>query len=223
MFAPEVVEPTVDLLAELAGGGAALELAIGTGRIALPLRQRGVRVAGIDLSPDMVAQLRTKPGSEDIEVTIGDSASATVAGTFTLAYLVWNSIMNLTTQAEQVDCFRNVARHLAPRGRFVVEVLVPDLQRLPRGDTIRPFTTSSHLGFDEYDVVTQALVSHHYWLGDGTDLPPIDSVSLRVARGARSHGPPRRNDPRAAVVWLESGAVPPPRARSSSACWEKTA
>lgn len=169
MFAPEVVEPTVDLLAELAGGGAALELAIGTGRIALPLRQRGVRVAGIDLSPDMVAQLRKKPGSEDIEVTIGDSASATVAGTFTLAYLVWNSIMNLTTQDAQVACFRNVARHLEPGGCFVIEVGMPDLQRLPRGETFRPFHVgSTHLGFDEYDVANQGLVSHHYWLRDGT-------------------------------------------------------
>jgi len=169
MFAPEVVEPTVDFLAELAGDGAALELAIGTGRIALPLRQRGVRVAGIDLSPDMVAQLRKKPGAEDIEVTIGDSAFATVEGTFTLAYTVWNSIMNLTTQEAQVACFRNAARHLEPGGCFVVEVNMPDLQRLPRGEVFRPFHVgSTHLGFDEYDVANQGLISHHYTLRDGT-------------------------------------------------------
>ena len=167
MFAPEVVEPTVDFLAEFAGDGAALELAIGTGRVALPLRQRGVRVAGIDLSPDMVAQLRKKPGAEDIEVTIGDSASATVAGTFTLAYLVWNGIMNLTSQDAQVACFQNVARHLQPGGCFVVEVNMPDLQRLPRGEKFRPFHIgSTHLGFDEYDVANQGLVSHHYRLRD---------------------------------------------------------
>jgi len=169
MFAPAVVDPVVDFLAGLAGDGAALELAIGTGRIALPLRQRGVRVSGIDLSPDMIAQLRKKPGSEDIEVTIGDSASATVAGTFTVAYLVWNGIMNLTTQEAQVACFRNVARHLEPGGCFVIEVGLPDLQRLPRGETFRPFHVgSTHLGFDEYDVANQGLISHHYRLRDGT-------------------------------------------------------
>jgi SAM-dependent methyltransferase len=153
----------VDFLAELAGDGSALELAIGTGRIALPLRQRGVRVAGIDLSPDMVAQLRKKPGAEDIEVTIGDAASATVEGTFTLAYTVWNSIMNLTTQEAQVACFRNAARHLVAGGCFVVEVGMPDLQRLPRGEVFRPFHVgSNHIGIDEYDIAEQGLISHHY-------------------------------------------------------------
>ena len=169
MFAPEVVDPAVDFLAELAGDGAALELAIGTGRIALPLRQRGVRVSGIDLSADMVAQLRKKPGAEDIAVTVGDSASATVEGTFTLAYTVWNSIMNLTTQEAQVACFQNAARHLVPGGCFVVEVNMPDLQRLPRGETFRPFHVgATHLGFDEIDVANQGLISHHYTLRDGT-------------------------------------------------------
>jgi SAM-dependent methyltransferase len=169
MFAPEVVDPAVDFLAQLAGEGAALEFAIGTGRIALPLSRRGVRVSGIDLSPDMVAQLRKKPGAEDIDVVIGDSASATVEGTFTLAYTVWNSIMNLTTQEAQVGCFRNAARHLEPGGCFVIEVAMPDLQRLPRGETIRPFHVgSTHLGFDEYDVANQGLISHHYRLRDGT-------------------------------------------------------
>jgi SAM-dependent methyltransferase len=135
LFEPAVVEPAVRLLADLAGTGAALELGIGTGRIAIPLSQRGVRVHGIDLSPDMVAQLRAKPGTDDIGVTIGDFATTRVTGRFRLAYLVRNTIMNLTTQDEQVACFRNVAEHLEPGGRFVIEVVVPGLQRLPPGET----------------------------------------------------------------------------------------
>jgi SAM-dependent methyltransferase len=163
MFDPAVVGPAVELIAELAGDGAALELGIGTGRIALPLAERGVAVHGIDLSDAMVARLRAKPGGEGIPVTIGDFATTKVAGTFTVAYLVFNTINNLTTQDEQVACFANVADHLAPGGRFVIEVGVPDLQRLPPGETIHAFDVSAaHLGFDEYDVVTQGLISHHY-------------------------------------------------------------
>ena len=116
----------------------------------------------------MIAEMRTKPGADDIGVTIGDFAAATVAGTFTLAYLVRNTIMNLTTQDEQVACFRNVATHLEPGGCFVIEVMVPELQRLPPGETIRAFTvTPTHLGFEEYDVATQIAFSHHYWVVDG--------------------------------------------------------
>lgn len=163
MFAPEAVGPVVNFLAELARPGPALELGIGTGRIALPLSQRGVHVHGIDLSPAMVARLRAKPGADDVEVTIGDFATTRVAGTFRLAYVVFNTIENLTTQDQQVECFRNVAAHLAPGGRFVVEVGVPALQLLPRGETVRAFALSAtRLGFDEYDVATQGLVSHHY-------------------------------------------------------------
>src|SRR3954452_14978034 len=163
MFEPAVVAPVADFLAGLAGDGAALELGIGTGRIALPLAQRGVRVHGIDLSEAMVARLEAEPGSGKIGVTIGDFATTTVDGTFSVAYLVFNTIMNLTTQDEQVACFRNAAAHLAPGGCFVIEVSVPHLQRLPRGDTVRPFHIgATHLGFDEYDVVAQGLVSHHY-------------------------------------------------------------
>src|SRR3954447_1910283 len=144
-----VVEPVVDLLVELAGSGRALELGIGTGRIALPLAQRGVPVQGIELSTAMAARLRAKRGGEDIGVTIGDFARTTVDGTFSLAYLVFNTINNLTTQAEQVACFRNVASHLEPGGCFVIEVGVPSLQRLPPGETVRPFDVSAeHLGFD---------------------------------------------------------------------------
>jgi SAM-dependent methyltransferase len=165
MSEPAVVEATVEFLAGLAGAGAALELGIGTGRIALPLSRRGVRVHGIDLSPAMVAGLRTKPGGDRIPVTIGDFASTEVEGTFALAYLVFNTIMNLTTQDEQVACFRNVARHLEPGGSFVIEVMVPDVQRLPPGDSFRPATvTPDHLILDEYDVVNQGLISHHYRL-----------------------------------------------------------
>jgi len=168
LFEPTVVDPAVSFLANLAGTGAALELGIGTGRIALPLSQRGVRVHGIELSSAMVAQLQTKSGSDEIGVTIGDFATTSVGGTFTVAYLVRNTIMNLTTQDEQVDCFRNVSSHLEPGGCFVLEVVVPELQRLPPGETVRAFTvTSTHLGFDEYDLATQHVVSHHYWVDDG--------------------------------------------------------
>jgi SAM-dependent methyltransferase len=168
LFEPAAVDPVVRFLAELAGTGAALELGIGTGRIALPLSRRGVRVHGIDLSPDMVAELRAKPGSDDIGVTIGDFATTRVDGRFTLAYLVRNTITNLTTQGEQVACFRNVAAQLEPGGHFVIEVYVPELRRLPPGETIHAFTvTPTHLGFEEYNVATQIAFSHHYWVVDG--------------------------------------------------------
>jgi SAM-dependent methyltransferase len=169
MFDPSVVEPVVDFLAELAGEGPVLELGIGTGRIALPLAERGVRVAGIDLSEAMVARLREKPGAEDIEVTIGDFATTRVGASFSLAYLVFNTIMNLTTQDEQVACFENVASHLEPGGCFVIEVGVPALRSLPPGETIHVFSYESpeEMGFDEYDVAQQGLVSHHVWVDDG--------------------------------------------------------
>ena len=132
LFEPGVVDPAVRFLAGLAGTGTELELGIGTGRIAIPLSRRGVRVHGIDLSPDMIAQLRAKPGTDDIGVTIGDFATTRVDGRFTLAYLLRNTIMNLTTQDGQVACFQNVAAHLQPGGCFVIEVMVPALQRLKR-------------------------------------------------------------------------------------------
>jgi SAM-dependent methyltransferase len=169
MFDPATVEATVEFLAELAGSRDALELGIGTGRIALPLSARGVRVAGIDLSEDMVARLRAKPGAESIEVTIGDFADASVGRSFGLAYLIFNTITNLTTQEAQVACFQNVARHLAPGGRFVIECYIPELRRLPPGEVIHPFDiTATHLGFEEYDFATQIAFSHHYWLEHGT-------------------------------------------------------
>jgi SAM-dependent methyltransferase len=175
MFDPAVVEPVVDLLVELAGAGRALELGIGTGRIALPLAQRGVPVHGIELSKAMAARLRAKRGAEAIGVTIGDFGTTTVDGTFSVAYLVFNTIMNLTTQAAQVACFRNVARHLEPGGCFVVEVVVPDLQRLPPGETVRAFEVrETKWGFDEIDVATQALTSHHFEIFDGR----VERVSM---------------------------------------------
>jgi SAM-dependent methyltransferase len=165
---PAVVDPIVDFVAEVAGDGAALELGVGTGRIALPLAERGVHVHGIELSEAMVARLRAKPGADHIDVTIGDFATTTVEGKFSLVYLVANTIMNLTTQDEQVACFRNAAAHLEPGGCFLIEVLVPGLQRLPPGETFQPFVVEpGHVGFDEYDVVRQGLVSHHYWIEDG--------------------------------------------------------
>jgi SAM-dependent methyltransferase len=168
MFQPSVIEPTVEFLATLAGDGAALELGIGTGRIALPLAHRGIKVHGIDLSEAMVARLRAKPGAEQINVAVGDFATTTVPGRFALAYLVFNTIENLTSQDEQVACFQNVAAHLAPGGCFVIEVEVPQLQRLPPGETVRAFAlTPTHLGFDEFDVANQGLISHHYSVVDG--------------------------------------------------------
>lgn len=168
LFEPGAVAPVVDLLAELAGSGAALELGVGTGRIALPLSQRGVRVHGIDLSPDMIAELRAQPGAEGIGVTVGDFATTRVDGSFRLAYLIRNTITNLTTQDAQVACFQNVAAHLEPGGRFVIENYIPHLRRLPPGETIHPFgVTPTHLGFEEYDFATQIAYSHHYWMVDG--------------------------------------------------------
>ena len=165
---PAVLDSAVSFLADLAGDGAALELGIGTGRLALPLSQCGVRVHGIEKSPAMVAALRAKQGTEDIDVTIGDFATATVDRVFRVAYLVRNTITNLTTQEEQVACFLNVAAHLEPGGCFVIENYIPDLQRLPPGETIHVFTrTPEHLGFEEYDVAAQIGISHHYWMIEG--------------------------------------------------------
>jgi SAM-dependent methyltransferase len=168
LFDPAVIDPAVDFLASLAGGGAALELGIGTGRIALPLSRRGVPVHGIDLSPAMVARFRAQPGADAVEVTVGDFAHTRLDRTFRLAYLPRNTITNLTTQDEQVDCFRNVAAHLEPGGLFVVENYIPELRRLPPGETIHVFArTPTHLGFEEYDFATQVAISHHQWVIDG--------------------------------------------------------
>jgi SAM-dependent methyltransferase len=167
MFAPEVVEPAVARLAELADGGAALEFAIGTGRIAVPLARRGVPVTGIELSEPMVEHLRTKADEATIPVRMGDMATTVVPGEFTLVYLVYNTISNLLTQAEQVACFRNAARHLAPGGRFVIELWVPELRKLPPGQTATVWQTDpGYIGLDTYDVLNQHVVSHHFRFDD---------------------------------------------------------
>jgi SAM-dependent methyltransferase len=161
-FDPAAIDVTAGALAGLAGGGRALELAIGTGRVALPLAARGVEVHGIDLSRAMVARLRAKPGGDAIPVTIGDFTSTRVDGTFSLVYLVFNTIMNVTTQDAQVACFRNAAAHLEPGGCFVVEVGVPDLRRLPPGQSAVPFQVSeTGWAFDRYDTATQAMSSNY--------------------------------------------------------------
>jgi 2-polyprenyl-3-methyl-5-hydroxy-6-metoxy-1,4-benzoquinol methylase len=168
MFDAAAIDPAVDFLADLAGIGRALEFGIGTGRIALPLSQRGVPVYGIDMSNAMVARLRTKPGGDAIGVTIGDFATTTVDGSFSVVYLVFNTILNLTTQAAQVECFRNAAAHLEPGGCFVIEVMVPELQSLPRGETLHAFHASeTSWGIDEYDVANQGLTSHHFEIVGG--------------------------------------------------------
>jgi SAM-dependent methyltransferase len=168
MFHPEKIDPVVDFLVARAGSGRALELGIGTGRIALPLAQRGIRVSGIDISRAMVGRLAVKPGGEDMEVTIGDFATTRVSGEFTLVYLVFNTIMNLTTQRAQVECFRNAASHLEPGGCFVVEVATPHLQRIPVGETTVVFHADDDgWGLDEYDIATQSQISHHLDIVDG--------------------------------------------------------
>lgn len=163
MFRPETIAPAVRLLSDYAGPGPALAFAIGTGRLAIPLARRGIPVTGIDLSPAMVAQLRSKASAEEIPAVIGDVATTVVPGEFTLVFLPWNSLSNLRTQDEQVECFRNAARHLRGGGHFVVELFVPPLRRLPPGQTAVPFALDDdHLGFDTLDTVSQECCSHHY-------------------------------------------------------------
>jgi SAM-dependent methyltransferase len=168
LFDPAVIDPAVDLLVELAGGGPALEFGVGTGRIALPLSRRGVHVHGIDLSPAMVARLRVQPGGTDMGVVVGDFATVTVGGLFALVYLLRNTITNLISQDEQVQAFGNAAAHLRPGGCFLIENYVPQLRRLPPGDTTHVFAaTADHVGLEEYDVAAQLAVSRHYWTIEG--------------------------------------------------------
>jgi SAM-dependent methyltransferase len=168
LFDPAVLDPAVDLLAELAGAGPALEFGVGTGRVALPLSRRGVRVHGIELSPAMVGRLRGQDGGAGIEVTVGDFATATAGGTFELVYLVRNTVTNLTSQDEQARAFVNAAAHLRAGGCFLIENYVPELRRLPPGQTTHVFAaTADHVGVEEYDVAAQLAVSRHYWAIDG--------------------------------------------------------
>jgi len=169
MFAPEVLRPTVDRLTQLAGDGRAIEFAIGTGRVAIPLAERGVPVTGIELSQPMIDQLRTKADEATIPVLVGDMATTVAPGEYTLVYLVFNTISNLLTQAEQVECFRNAARHLTPGGRFVIELWVPDLRRLPPGQPATVWHSEpGYIGLDAYDVLRQQVVSHHFRFGEST-------------------------------------------------------
>lgn len=169
-FSPEVLNPTVNTLAALAVGGRCLEFAIGTGRVALPLVAKGLTVDGIEYSPDMVEQLRKKPGGKAITVTIGDMATADMNQQYPLVFLVFNTIMNLTTQEQQVQCFHNASKHLLPDGKFVVEVMMPALRSFPPGAIAVPCDISkTHLGFDTYSIAQQKLSSHHVTIAsDGT-------------------------------------------------------
>ena len=169
-FAPELLETTTGFLAGLAGDGRALELAIGTGRVAVPLAERGVAVSGIELSPYMLARLRAKPGAAGIEAVEGDMTTTRLEGEFSLVYLVYNTITNLTSQDDQVACFENAARHLAPGGCFVVEVFVPILRLLPPGSNRHVFADEpDYHAYDVYDFANQIEWSHHLSLReDGT-------------------------------------------------------
>ena len=168
LYAPEVLNPTLEFLARLAGPGPALEFAIGTGRVGVPLAARGIPVTGIELSPPMVAQLRHSADEATLPVVVGDMATTVVSGDFSLVYLVRNTISNLLTQEEQVECFRNAARHLRSGGHFLIELWVPPLRRLPPGQLAALFDVSErHLGFDTYDLGTQRCTSHHYRHDEG--------------------------------------------------------
>jgi SAM-dependent methyltransferase len=171
MFAAEALAPTVDRLVELAAGGRALELAIGTGRVAVPLAERGVAVTGIELSTPMIDRLRAKVDEVTIPVIVGDMATVRAPGEYSLVYLVYNTISNLLTQSEQVACFRNAARHLTPGGRFVIELWVPELRTLPPGKQATVFSSESgYLGLDTYDVLAQRVISHHFHWTSGADV-----------------------------------------------------
>lgn len=177
---PKLVAKTVDCLIDLSGGGDILEFAVGTGRIALPLSEKGARVKGIELSKAMVEKLREKESGPALEVVIGDMTTERVAGAFSLVVLVFNTIDNLTTQQAQIACFENAARHLKPGGRFLVETLVPPLQKLPFGETRLAFANdSTHLGIDEFDIATQTYTSNHVWM-TGTDHKHL-SIPFRYA------------------------------------------
>ncbi|MFC8364765.1 class I SAM-dependent DNA methyltransferase [Streptomyces griseorubiginosus] len=222
MFTAEAVDPAVEVLAGLAGAGRALELGIGTGRIALPLAGRGVEVHGIELSPAMADRLRAKPGGEAVGVTLGDFATARAPGTFSVAYLVFNTIMNLTSQDAQVDCFRNVAAHLEPGGTFVIEVMVPQLRRLPPGQNAVPFHVGeTRLGFDTYDTATQAMASHHVRVVDGRGS--FRSIPFRYVWPAELDLMARLAGMRLRDRWADwSGAPFTAESESHVSVWERT-
>lgn len=163
MFAPEVLGPTVERLAQLAAGGRALEMAIGTGRVAVPLHERGVPVVGIELAPAMVDQLRKRVSAAELPVIIGGMETARAEGSFALVFLVFNGISNVLTQAEQIACFTNAARHLAPGGCFVIELWVPELPLSPpAAQAVVGRSEPGYIMVDTYDVLAQHLISHHF-------------------------------------------------------------
>lgn len=233
MFAPDVVDPAVALLAELAGTGPALGFAIGTGRLGIPLRRAGVPVSGIDLSPAMVARLRDKITEDELPVMVGDMATAIVPGQFTLVFLPWNSISNLRTQSEQVACFRNAARHLTAGGHFVIELFVPPLRRLVPGQVAVPFDVSEeHTGFDTVDVVEQACTSHHYtraddgsirydvghfryiWPAECDLMAQLAGLDLAARYGDWDRSPFTADSEKHVSVWRKPASALPPAAQS---------
>ena len=208
VYDPAVVGPTVDLLAELAGDGAALEFGIGTGRIALPLAERGVTVAGIDSSEAMLERLREKPGAAGIEAVAGDFATTRVEGEFSLVFLIFNTIFNLTSQDAQVACFENAAAHLRGGGRFVIETGVPPLRNLPPGQTVLPIRADREgFSFSTFDVVTQRYSNHHFYVDRRPGRVVSGRVPLRLAGRTGPHGPPRRHAAGAPLGRLGAGAV----------------
>src|SRR5947209_12771316 len=206
-FAPSVLDPTVDVLAELARGGPALEFAIGTGRVALPVSARGVAVSGIELSPHMVEQLRAKPGADAVQVTVGDMTTTRVPGTFKLVYLVANSIMNVTTQDGQLAVFANAAAHLDEGGSFVVQVIVPQLRSVPVGQVGRVFRLDpDHVGIETFDDLVGQIASSHHWVEvDGRLVR--HSAPYRYIWPYRPHGETRRLPPAGALGELGSQPV----------------
>jgi SAM-dependent methyltransferase len=222
MFRDGVVEPAVDVLAGLAGSGRALELGVGTGRIALSLAARGVPVHGVDLSRAMVARLRAKPGADAVTTTIGDFATTRVPGTFSVAYLVFNTIGNLTTQDAQVACFGNAAAHLEPGGCFVVEVGVPELRRLPPGQSVIPFRVGdTGWAYDVYDVATQSM-SSNYVTVDG-DRGTFRSIPFRYVWPAELDLMARIAGMRLRDRWEDWERTPfTAESRSHVSVWEKT-
>src|SRR5215471_5143582 len=200
MFAPEVLGPAVDRLAELAGDGRALEFAIGTGRVAIPLAARGVPVTGIELSQPMIDRLRAKVDEATIPVIAGDMSATVAPGEYTLVYLVFNTISNLLTQAEQVACFRNAARHLHPGGRFVIELWVPELRTLPPGQKAPVFTSEpGYIALDTVDVLRQQVVSHHFRFGAAIE----DGRQARLFRSPHRYIWPSELDLMAQLAGME--------------------
>ena len=176
-FSPAVLGPTIECLARLAGNGRALEFAIGTGRVAIPLRERGIPVVGIELSSAMVEQLRRKADEATLPVVLGDMTTTVAPGSYSLVYLVYNTLSNLLTQGEQVACFRNAARHLTPGGRFVIELWVPELRRLPPSQNAVVWQSErGYIGLDTYDTVRQHVVSHHFTFGEDRQAQLLRSL-----------------------------------------------